>query len=178
MRRRKRRSEASYPETWEPTRDLNTKLELDNDTTFGWYSKMDAGTPVHQPSKAELYSEGVPSPSTTGSPKLAKYSSTMSKSHPQYCYLSARPEQHINNMESRYTNLGDSGKDAMTTPASPHRLCKVVIHHPARLRPRSTMPNSMVTRCLFPCPSLVPMLSNRTDKDCVERRLDVCRHLM
>ncbi|RYO67986.1 hypothetical protein AA0116_g600 [Alternaria tenuissima] len=130
LRRRKRRASlASSADIWEPSRNTSPKPKLpviENDSSFGRHSKVEAGPPMRQHSKAELHSESAPPPprpktAHNGYPNPPEIRGGSGNESSRF-YRPAQPShlhRHGSNMDSRYPELGSHAAPSIPSPASP-----------------------------------------------------------
>ncbi|RYN80810.1 hypothetical protein AA0117_g2840 [Alternaria alternata] len=130
LRRRKHRASlASSADIWEPSRNTspNPKLPvIENDSSFGRHSKVEAGPQMHQHSKAELHSESAPPPprpqtAHNGYPNPPEIRGGSGNESSRF-YRPAQPShlhRHGSNMDSRYPELGSHAAPSIPSPASP-----------------------------------------------------------
>lgn len=130
LRRRKRRASlASSANIWEPSRNTSPKPKLpviENDSSFGRHSKVEASPPIRQHSKAELYSESAPPPprpqtAHNGYPNPPEIRGGSGNESSRF-YRPAQQShlhRHGSNMDSRYPELGSHAALSIPSPASP-----------------------------------------------------------
>ncbi|KAG9193541.1 hypothetical protein G6011_03576 [Alternaria panax] len=127
LRRHKRRASlASSADIWEPSRNTGPKPKLpviENDSSFGRYSEVGAGTPMRQRSKAELHSESAPLPppplrhqiAHNGYPNPPEMHGGSGNQSSRYYHPVQQPQlrRHGSNMESRYPEMGSHATESM-----------------------------------------------------------------